>query len=157
MKNLFKRTWFRVVFFGAIIGGLLIIFDEQFNLFGSKEEGSPIYDGPVSIEKDKVYFTEVKLSENKFDFGKVKEGDTLMHVFNLMNTGKEPLFIHKSSASCDCMIAQYSTEMIKPGMETAVKVYFNTKGRKGAQVRTVILTCNTDPADITLTINATVE
>lgn len=157
MKNLFKRTWFRVVFFGLLIGAALIIFDDRYELFKSKKNESPIYEGPVSIEKDKVYFTEVKLPETKFDFGKVKEGDTLMHEFKLMNVGKEPLFIHKSSSSCDCMIAQFSTEMIKPGMETSVKVYFNTRGRKGDQVRTVTLTCNTDPADIALTLNATVE
>ena len=157
MKNLFKKTWFRVVFFGIVIAAILTVADEQFNLLGSKKKGDDMYNGPVSIEKEKAYVTQVKLSEATFDFGTVKEGDTLMHVFNLANNGKEPLVIYKSTGSCDCIVTQYPTEMINPGSEAQVKVFFNTKGRKGAQLRTVTLTCNTDPADIILTINALVE
>ncbi len=157
MKNLFKKTWFRVIFFGILIAAALIIFDEKFNLFGTTKEENGIYEGPVSIEKDQTYFTEATISETKHDFGKVKEGDTLMHVFNLTNKGKEPLFIYKVSGSCDCIGSEYPKEMIAPGSEAQVKVYFNTKGRKGVQNRMVTLTLNTDPADLILTINAVVE
>ena len=158
MKNLFKKTWFRVVFFGILIAVALIIVDEQFKLFGTTtKKGNEIYEGPISIEKNQTFFTEIKILETKYDFGKVKEGDTLMHAFNLTNTGKEPLFIYKVSGSCDCIGAEYPKEMINPGAEVQVKVYFNTKGRKGDQNRLVTLTCNTDPADIILTINAVVE
>jgi len=157
MKNLFKKTWFRVIFFGILIAAALIIFDEKFNLFGTTKEENSIYEGPVSIEKDKTYFTEAKISETQYDFGNVKEGDTLMHVFNLTNTGKEPLFIYKASGSCDCIVAEYPKKMIDPGSDAQIKVYFDTKGRKGVQVRMVTLTLNTDPADLILTINAVVE
>jgi len=157
MMNLFKKTWFRVVFFGILIAAALIIFDEKFKFFETTKKGNEIYEGPISIEKDKTYFTEIKILETKYDFGKVKEGDTLMHVFKLTNTGKEPLFIYKVSGSCDCIGAEYPKEMINPGSEAQVKVYFNTKGRKGVQNRLVTITCNTDPADIIVTINAEVE
>jgi len=157
MKNLFKKTWFRVVFFGVLIAAVLIIFDEKFSLFGKTKKENDIYEGPISIEKDKTFFTEAKILETKYDFGKVKEGDTLMHEFNLTNTGKEPLIIYKASGSCDCIVAEYPKEMIVPGSEAKVRVYFNTKGRKGVQTRMVTLTLNTDPADLILTINAEVE
>ena len=90
-------------------------------------------------------------------FGKVKEGDTLAHIFKVTNKGEEPLFIFNAVKSCDCLFAKYQQGMIKPGETTDVHVYFATKGRKGPQVRTVTITCNTDPADIPLTINADVQ
>ena len=157
MKNLFKKTWFRVIFFGILIAAVLIVFDEKFNLFGKAEKENGIYEGPISIEKDNTFFTEAKISETKHDFGKVKEGDTLMHTFTLTNKGKEPLFIYKVSGSCDCIGADYPKQMILPGSEAQVKIYFNTKGRKGIQNRMVTLTLNTEPADLILRINAEVE
>lgn len=157
MKDLFKKTWFQIILFGAIIGGVLIVADNKFDFFGTSKKTDGIYDGPVRIEKDKTYFTAVQFSETKFDFGKVKEGDTLLHEFTITNAGKEPLFIYKSVSSCDCVGTDYSKEMINPGAVSKIKVYFKTKGRKGPQTRLVTLTCNTDPADIVLTINADVE
>ncbi len=157
LKNLFRKTWFQIVFFGAIIGGILIIADNKFDFFNAEINKSGTYDGPVQVEKDKAYFTEVQFSETKFDFGKVKEGDTLSHVFTITNAGNEPLIIYKSVSSCDCVGTDYSKEMISAGAITKLTVYFKTKGRKGPQTRIVTLTCNTDPADIELTINADVE
>ena len=157
MKDMFTKTWFQVIFFGIIVGIVLIVADNTFDFFGSAKKDSGTYEGPVRIEKDKTYFTEARFSETKFDFGKVKEGDTLSHIFTVTNTGKEPLFIYKSTGSCDCVGTDYPKDMINPGTVAQVKVYFNTKGRKGTQLRTVTLTCNTDPADIILTINAEVE
>jgi hypothetical protein len=157
MKKLFKKTWFQIVFFGALIGGVLIVADNQFGLFSGGKKDNGTYNGPVSIDKDKTYFTEMSLSEAGYDFGKVKEGDTLSHIFKLANTGKEPLIIYKSIGSCDCVGTDYPKEMIPPGKEVTLTAYFNTKGRKGPQNRTVTLTCNTEPADIMLTLKADVQ
>ena len=157
MKDLFKKTWFQIIFLGIIVGAILIIADNKFDFFGAAKKAVGTYDGPVSIEKDKTYFTEAGFSATTFDFGKVKEGDTLSHVFTITNTGKDPLIIYKSTGSCDCVGTDYPKDMISPGADASVKVYFKTRGRKGTQLRTVTLTCNTDPADIVLTINAEVE
>jgi len=152
-----KKTWVRVVIGGIIIAALLIVLDEQFHLFSGKKDESAIYNGPVSMEKEKTYFTKVAFTEMKYDFGKVKEGDTLMHIFKFTNKGDEPLFIYKSSKSCDCLVAKYPPDMVKPGESSEVHIYFATKGRKGPQTRTVTITCNTDPADIPLVLQADVQ
>lgn len=157
MKQLFKNRWFQILIFGILIGGTLILIDNKTGLFGSEKKESGNYNGPVSIEKDKTYFTEVGFSETIHDFGKVKEGDTLSHVFKVINKGKEPLFIYKTVGSCDCVGSAVTKEMIAPGTEVELKAYFNTKGRKGPQNRTIIVTCNTEPAESTLTLKAEVE
>jgi hypothetical protein len=157
MKTVFKKTWFQILIFGAIVGAVLILVDNKTSLFKSKNNESDTYNGPVSIDKDKTYFTQASLNETSHDFGKVKEGDTLTHVFKITNNGKEPLVIYKSAGSCDCVAAVYSKEMIPPGKEVDITVHFNTKGRKGVQNRTITLTCNTEPADAILAIKAEVE
>jgi Protein of unknown function (DUF1573) len=157
MKKLFKKTWFQILFFGALVGAVLIVADNQFGLFGGGKKASGTYNGPVSVDKEKTYFTEVSLSEAGYDFGKVKEGDTLSHVFKLTNTGKEPLIIYKSAGSCDCVGTDYPKDMIPPGQVATLTTYFKTIGRKGPQNRTITITCNTEPADIMLTIKADVQ
>ncbi len=157
MKTLFKKTWFQIIFFGAIIGAALIIVDNKTDLFKKTKTEKGTYNGPVSIEKDKAYFTEINAIEKAFDFGKAKEGDTLTHVFKITNIGKEPLVIYKNVGSCDCIAAVYSKEMIPPGKEVEITVHFDTKGRKGVQSRTVVVTCNTEPADLVFEIKADVD
>jgi Protein of unknown function (DUF1573) len=157
MKQLFAKRWFQILIFGAVIGGILIVLDEKTGLFGSEKKPAGNYNGPVSIDKNKTYFTEIGLSETVHDFGKVKEGDTLSHIFKVTNKGSEPLFIYKTVGSCDCVGSVVTKDMIAPGKEADLKTYFNTKGRKGIQNRSIVVTCNTDPADITLTLKADVE
>ena len=157
MKKLFKKTWFQILFFGILLAGVFIIIDEKFDLFDTKKVETGTYKGPITVDKNKTYFTEVGLSETIFDFGKVKEGDTLSHVFKMTNKGKEPLIIYKSVGSCDCVSAGFPKDMTAPGKEILLTTYFNTKGRKGQQTRTIVLTCNTEPAEIVLTLKADVE
>jgi hypothetical protein len=157
MKKMLAKTWFKIIAFGIIIGTVLILADNQFDFFNARDKDSGSYNGPVTIEKDKAYFTQASLNETSVDFGKVKEGDTLSHIFKISNTGKEPLVIYKTSGSCDCVAAVVTKEMIPPGKEVDITTYFNTKGRKGPQNKTLELTCNTDPAQLLITLKAEVE
>jgi hypothetical protein len=158
MKKIFNKTWFKIIFFGAIAGVVFIWVDEKLGLFKrEKRESSGTYNGPVKADKDKTYFTEISFNETAHDFGKVKEGDTLSYTFKVTNKGQEPLVIFKSAGSCDCVAAEYPKDMIAPGKEITITAHFDTKGRKGVQNRTITLTCNTEPADVMITLKADVE
>jgi Protein of unknown function (DUF1573) len=157
MKKLLSKTWFKIIAFGIVVGAGLILLDNQFDFLNAKSKDSGNYNGPVTIEKDKAYFTTAILNETSVDFGKVKEGDTLSHIFKISNTGNEPLIIYKTSGSCDCVAAVVTKEMIPPGKQVDITAYFNTKGRKGPQNRTLELTCNTEPAQLLITLKAEVE
>jgi Protein of unknown function (DUF1573) len=157
MKSLFKKTWFQMIIAGVIIGLVLIVMDNKFDFLGKKTKNSGEYNGPVSGDKKEMYITTASYSENQYDFGKVKEGDTVRHVFTIKNTGKDPLFIFKANGSCECIRAFVNTAPIKPGGSQDFTVGFLTKGRKGKQVRTVMIDTNTDPAEMVLTFTGEVE
>lgn len=157
MKNLFKKTWFQILFFGAIAGGILILVDDKFDLLNSEKKDSGMYNGPVSMDKKDIYVADMSFSESEYDFGKAKEGDTLSHVFVVTNTGKDPLFIYKITGSCDCVAATFSNDAIQPGQKTDITVYFKTIGRKGHQSKRIIVVANTDPSEYILNIKAEVE
>jgi hypothetical protein len=156
MKKLAKKPWFQMVLSGLAIGIILIIADEQFHFFGSKKSGK--FMGPVEAEKNTTYFTSVQFDQTSFDFGKVKEGDTVKHAFTIKNTGDEPLFIYKTIGSCDCVGVRFEkSEPIQPGQQSEILIIFNTKGRNGPQRRTVVITTNTEPSESTLALTGTVE
>lgn len=156
MKKLFSKGWFQVVFFGAIIGVVLIVIDNKYGLMGKKKEERNYY-GPVEADKDNVFFSKIEFKETTYDFGKVKEGDTVSHVFKVRNSGKEPLLIYKVVGSCDCTGAGYTSDPIAPGGEATISAYFKTIGRKGPQTRTLRVTSNTDPPENVITLSGTVE
>ena len=82
MKKLFRSSWFQVIFFGLLIGVVFILLDNKYNFF-TKEDDGGIYKGVIEMDKDKMYFTKAEYSEFEYNFGKVKEGDTLSYVFKL--------------------------------------------------------------------------
>ena len=158
MNRLFKKTWFQIMFFGIVFGGLLIFIDSNYDLLGAVKEKKPeIYNGAIEAKTDEMYFTKVEYPEITYDFGKVKEGDTIMHKFIVKNVGDEPLMIYKAKGSCDCIKAYHSEKAIMPGTEAEIGVYFKTIGRKGHQVRSVNINTNTEPADASLTLTGEVE
>lgn len=155
MKRLFKKTWFQIIFFGIIIGALLIFIDTKSNLISPKKP--EVYSGIVKVDTDDMYFTKALFEEVNYDFGKVKEGDTVIHKFIIKNTGTEPLMIYKTKGSCDCIRAYYSDKPILPDSTGVIGVYFKTIGRKGHQLRTVNIHTNTDPSETLLTLTGDVE
>ena len=157
MKKLFKKGWFQVILAGVVIGFAFILLDNQFDFF-NKRKSSGNYVGPVEGKKDEMYITTASYSEVKYDFGKVKEGDTVKHVFKIKNTGKAPLFIYKANGTCDCIFPFVDkSKPLDPGEEREIMVAFITKGRKGPQSRSVLIDTNTDPAEMVLVLTGVVE
>ena len=44
--------------------------------------------------------TSLALSEPSFDFGKIKKGDVVEHIYEVTNTGKNPLIISSVQPTC---------------------------------------------------------
>ena len=73
----------------------------------------------------------IKFEENSLDFGRVKQGKILTHVFIFNNTGDAPLIIKRVRTSCGCTAALVSEKEIAPGGKGEIKVSFNTRGFEG--------------------------
>jgi hypothetical protein len=158
MKKLLRNGWIQVILSGTILGLAFILLDNKLNFFDSKKSSDGKFQGPVSGEKGDMYITTASYSEVKFDFGKVKEGDTVKHVFKVKNTGKAPLFIYKANGTCDCILPFVDkSKPLEPGEEREILVAFLTKGRKGPQSRSVLIDTNTDPSEMVLALTGEVE
>ncbi len=66
----------------------------------------------------------------KHEFGKVKEGEEVKHVFKIKNEGKAELVILNVSPACGCTASDF-TKSLAPGAEGTVTLTVKTTGMNG--------------------------
>ncbi|MEQ8469562.1 MAG: DUF1573 domain-containing protein [Marinoscillum sp.] len=98
-----------------------------------------------------------EFAEESHDFGAIKEGEVVEHVFKFTNTGDAPLIISSATASCGCTVPVWPKEPIPVGGEGKIEVRFDSKKKPGVQNKTVTITANTYPKISRLRIKANVE
>src|SRR5690554_7927709 len=77
-----------------------------------------------------------------YDFGKVKDGEKVTHVFKFKNVGQEPLQILKIDASCGCTQPEWPKTPIEPGQSSEIKVVFDSENRVGVTSRQITIQSN---------------
>ncbi|MDE0471580.1 MAG: DUF1573 domain-containing protein [Ekhidna sp.] len=95
-------------------------------------------------------------TEELHDFGTIKEGDVVEHVFDFTNDGEAPLIISDAKATCGCTVPEWPKEPIPVGGSGEIKVRFNSKSKPGIQNKNVTLTANTWPTTQRIRIKANV-
>jgi len=95
--------------------------------------------------------------QTEFDFGTIKEGEVVKHVFKFTNTGKSPLVIQNASAPCGCTVPKWPKDPIAPGKTGEIAVEFNSRGKSGLQNKPVTIVANTQPDVTKVTLVGTVE
>ena len=95
--------------------------------------------------------TTLKFVATEHDFGMVKEGEKVKHVFEVLNTGKANLLLLDVRPSCGCTSPNYDKKPIRPGKKGTIEIVFDTKGRPGRQRKTVMVATNTEPSNTVLT------
>jgi hypothetical protein len=100
----------------------------------------------------------IKFNEESWDFGNVKQGKILTHVFVFQNTGNSPLLINKVLTSCGCAAALVSEKRVEPGKKGKIKVTLNTRGYEGTLTKYIYVESN-DPKQQQkqLTISADID
>jgi hypothetical protein len=84
----------------------------------------------------------IRFEKDSYDFGSIRQGDTVAYTYVFKNTGKSPLIITDAQSSCGCTIPEYPKEPIAPGKEGALKVVFNSAGKEGKIEKTVTIKSN---------------
>ncbi len=70
---------------------------------------------------------DVSVEPPAFDFGKIRQGETLKHTFRLANGGKVAIIITKTESSCSCTTAEnLESRTIAPGGAIEVPVSLKT-------------------------------
>ncbi len=100
---------------------------------------------------------EFKFEKEEYDFGKIKQGESVTYEFKFKNVGKEPLIISEAHGSCGCTQPVYPKEPIMKGKDGVIKVTFNSAGKMGVQDKTVTITSNSKTPSKIVHIKGTVE
>ncbi|MBK5285747.1 MAG: DUF1573 domain-containing protein [Bacteroidia bacterium] len=85
---------------------------------------------------------EFKFNEEEFNFGTIKQGESVTHEFTFVNSGKDPIIITSAQGSCGCTVPVYPKEPIAKGEKATIKVTFNSAGKMGMQDKTVTIQSN---------------
>lgn len=95
--------------------------------------------------------------DTSYDFGIMKEGETVTHDFDFTNNGKTPLIISSAKGSCGCTVPDYPHEPIQPGKTGTINVSFNSTDKRGHQEKSVTLVTNSNHGMQMLYIKAEVQ
>jgi len=96
---------------------------------------------PATAQENKNQ-AEFKFDVEEYNFGTIKQGESVTYEFKFTNTGKEPLIITEAHGSCGCTVPEYPKEPIKKGQKATIKVTFNSAGKLSLQDKTVTITSN---------------
>ncbi|MBC7449687.1 MAG: DUF1573 domain-containing protein [Hymenobacteraceae bacterium] len=108
---------------------------------------------PVMEKKSGALLTP---DEMKYEFGSVKQGDVVEHVFTFRNTGTEPLVISNVGVSCGCTTPEYTKDPVMPGKAGKITARFNTAGKMGQQNKVLTVNSNNANGDVQLTLAGTI-
>jgi len=86
----------------------------------------------------------IDFNERVYDFGEIAEGKKVEYTFKILNKGKSDLLIRSVKASCGCTAANPTSNVIKPGANTDLKIVFDSSGKLGLQNKTITIISN-DP------------
>ncbi|MEY3404572.1 MAG: DUF1573 domain-containing protein [Cyclobacteriaceae bacterium] len=98
----------------------------------------------------------IEFETMEHDFGSVPEGKKVSFTYKFKNTGQAPLIIQGAQPSCGCTAPDWSKNPIPVGGTGFVTAEFDTKGKPGANSKTITVTANTWPKTTTLRFKANV-
>lgn len=111
-------------------------------------EAAPVSNQPL---------TSVALSESNFDFGKIKKGDKVEHIYEITNTGKNPLVISEVKPGCGCTAPDFTKDPILPGKKGKITLHFDSSSFDGNVQKYADVFANVDKAPIKLTFTANIQ
>lgn len=92
-----------------------------------------------TLENELAQGGKLEFGESVYDFGEVKEGEIVEHVYAYTNTGTAPVILSQVSASCGCTTPSYTQTPVLPGKSGEVKVSFDSNGQVGKQQKIVTI------------------
>lgn len=98
----------------------------------------------------------ISFSESSFDFGDIKQGQKVEHIFKYKNIGTEPLIVSEVLTTCGCTAPNWSKTPLAPNKEAELKITFNSEGKMGRQHKVITILSNATATAINLNIMSNV-
>ncbi|TKC12416.1 DUF1573 domain-containing protein [Pedobacter polaris] len=86
-----------------------------------------------------------------YDFGKIKVGSKVKHVFYVVNRSKVPLIIYNAATSCGCTVASVPRKPILYNQTDSITAVFSS-AETGMQNKVISLSTNTNDSPKSLTL-----
>ncbi|WP_415329052.1 DUF1573 domain-containing protein [Chryseobacterium sp. MMS23-Vi53] len=101
--------------------------------------------------------TTIALAQSNYDFGNVKKGDKVEHVYEVTNTGTNPLVISEVKPGCGCTAGDFTKEPILPGKKGKITLHFDSTNFDGNVSKYADVFANVEKAPIKLTFTANIQ
>ncbi len=108
-------------------------------------------------EQEPTADTRIEWQETLWDFGEIKEGETVTHTFHFKNTGTENLLIKRIETGCGCTTTEYDPKPVPPGEKGKIEIAFNSEGRYGRQYKEIRIFANILGEEVSLHFSANVK
>jgi hypothetical protein len=112
---------------------------------------------PAAAAVDNKNAPDMTFEQDEFNFGTVKQGEKVTHIFAFTNTGKEPLIITNAAGSCHCTVPEWPKDPVLKGQKATIKVVFDSSGKSGMQDKTVTIQSNAKTNPKVIHMKGTVE
>jgi Protein of unknown function (DUF1573) len=99
----------------------------------------------------------IKFTQDKIDFGTIKEDAVVEKTFEFTNVGDSDLLITNAVGSCGCTIPIFSITPIAPGEKGSILVKFTAKNKFGPQKPTITVTTNATPRLVKIQLEGWVD
>lgn len=127
-------------------------------------ETAPQTETPAVVSQDELMkeaqskpLTNLALSEDRFDFGKIKKGESVSHDYTVTNTGKNPLIISQVKPGCGCTAPDYTKEPILPGKTGKITLKFDSTNFDGIVNKQAEVYANVEKAPIVIYFTADIQ
>ena len=97
---------------------------------------------------------DIKFEEEVYDFGRITEGEKVIHGFKFKNTGGSNLIIVDAKGSCGCTTPKKPEKPILPGEEGVIEVMFASEGKSGMIDKSITVVTNCEPSTKIIYIKA---
>ncbi len=101
--------------------------------------------------------TTLALSEADFDFGVIKKGKKVEHVYEVTNTGKNPLIIARVQPGCGCTVSEFTKEPIMTGQKGQITLKFDSSNFDGFVNKHAEIYANVEKTPITINFRANIK
>lgn len=100
--------------------------------------------------------TTIAFSETDHNFGDIKKGEKVEHIYEVTNTGTNPLIISNVKPGCGCTVPDYTKKPILPGKKGKITLHFDSTNFDGAVNKAADVFVNVEKAPVRLTFSANI-
>ncbi|MFC4165224.1 DUF1573 domain-containing protein [Epilithonimonas zeae] len=121
----------------------------------SQESVNP-EDAALVKEAQSKPLTTIAFSETDHNFGDIKKGEKVEHIYEVTNTGTNPLIISNVKPGCGCTVPDFTKEPILPGKKGKITLHFDSTNFDGAVNKVADAFVNVEKAPVRLTFSANI-